>query len=62
MFLPQQRNPHKGEEGMKLREQTTIRLPAELKERVQQEAERLGISFNELVMLAINKFIQNYQI
>ena len=47
---------------MKPREQTTIRLPAELKERVQQEAERLGISFNELVMLAINKFIQNYQI
>lgn len=47
---------------MKNREQTTIRLPAELKESVQQEAERLGISFNELVMLAINKFIQNYQI
>lgn len=47
---------------MKQREQTTIRLPAELKERVQQEADCRGISFNELVMLAIDKFIKNYQI
>lgn len=43
------------------REQTTIRLPAELKERLQQEAERIGISFNELVMLAINEYIVNLQ-
>lgn len=32
------------------REQTTIRLPAELKEKLQQEAERLGISFNGYVI------------
>lgn len=32
------------------REQTTIRLPAELKEKLQQEADRLGISFNGLVI------------
>ena len=33
-----------------MREQTTIRLPAELKEKLQQEADRLGISFNGLVI------------
>ena len=32
------------------REQTTIRLPAELKEKLQQEADRLVISFNGLVI------------
>ena len=32
------------------REQTTIRLPAELKERLQQEADKLGVSFNGLVI------------
>ena len=32
------------------REQTTIRLPAGLKEKLQQEADRLGISFNGLVI------------
>ena len=32
------------------RDQTTIRLPAELKEKLQQEADRLGISFNGLVI------------
>ena len=47
---------------MENREQTTIRLPVELKKRVQLEADRRGISFNELVMLAIDKFIKNYQI
>lgn len=30
--------------------QTTIRLPAELKDKLQQEADRLGISFNGLVI------------
>ena len=32
------------------KEQTTIRLPAELKERLQQEADKLSISFNGLVI------------
>ena len=32
------------------REQTTIRLPAELKEKLQQEADRIGISFNACVI------------
>lgn len=39
------------------REQTTIRLPAELKEQIQRKADEMGISFNEAVMIAIQKFI-----
>lgn len=37
------------------REQTTIRLPVELKELLQQEAERLGISFNAYILILIEK-------
>lgn len=37
------------------REQTTIRLPAELKEKLQQEADRLGVSFNGYVLILIDK-------
>lgn len=37
------------------REQTTIRLPVELKELLQQEAERLGISFNAYMLILIEK-------
>lgn len=36
------------------REQTTIRLPAELKEKLQQEAQERGISFNEYIMWLID--------
>lgn len=32
------------------REQTTIRLPVELKEQLQQEAERRGDSFNSTII------------
>ena len=39
------------------REQTTIRLPAVLKERLQREADKLCVSFNEIVMIAINRFL-----
>lgn len=35
---------------MKEREQTTIRLPAELKELLQKQADDIGISFNGLVI------------
>lgn len=35
------------------REQTTIRLPVELKERLQQEADRLGISLNAYLLTLI---------
>lgn len=33
------------------REQITIRLSAELKEKIQQEADRKGISFNSMVII-----------
>lgn len=39
------------------REQTTIRLPADLKRQIQQKADEMGMSFNEIVMIAINWFI-----
>ena len=38
-------------------EQTTIRLPAELKKQLQQEADRQEISFNKLVMTAVKDFL-----
>lgn len=37
------------------REQTTIRLPAELKEQLQREADMRGISFNAYLLLLIDK-------
>lgn len=36
------------------REQTTIRLPSELKEQLQQEADRRGDSLNGLIMILLN--------
>lgn len=35
------------------REQTTIRLPAELKEQLQREADRMGISLNDYLLRLI---------
>lgn len=46
-----------GKEMKNPREQTTIRIPAELKEMMQQEADRKGISFNQLVLLVLKKWI-----
>ena len=40
------------------REQTTIRLPVELKEMSQQEADKRGISFNALVVWTIQKGLE----
>lgn len=40
------------------REQTTIRLPVDLKERVQQQAESMGHSFNSAVLYLIDKGLQ----
>ena len=39
------------------KEQTTVRLPLELKERIQKEADRKGMSFNELVLIILNDWI-----
>lgn len=43
------------------REQTTIRLPAELKEQLQREAQERGISFNEYMLWLIYKARQDLQ-
>ncbi len=37
------------------REQITIRLPAELKEKLQQEADRRGDSLNGLIVMMLDK-------
>ena len=38
------------------REQTTIRLPEKLKEELRQEAQRRGVSFNEFLMILLNRY------
>lgn len=43
---------------MKEREQTTIRLPVELKEQLQQEADKRGFSFNTLVIILLRKALE----
>ena len=37
-----------------MREQTTIRLPAELLEQLKREADKRGDSFNGLLMILLN--------
>lgn len=37
------------------REQTTIRLPAELKEQIQKEADEMGQSFNAALIILLRK-------
>lgn len=37
------------------REQTTLRLPPELKEKLQTEAERMGISLNSYILMLIDR-------
>lgn len=41
-----------------LREQTTIRLPSELKNQLQREADRLGISFNGIIIAYLWKGLE----
>ncbi len=41
------------------REQTTIRLPAELKRQLQQEADRRGISLKDLVVSIFYRYLEN---
>lgn len=40
--------------------QTTIRLPADLKERLQREADRLGVSFNEMTIKLIQEGLKSF--
>lgn len=44
----------RGDERME-RTQTTIRLPAELKEQIQRKADREGQSFNMEIMILLRK-------
>ena len=37
------------------REQTTIRLPSDLKEQIQKQADEMGISFNGMVLELIRQ-------
>mgnify|MGYP000094944693 FL=1 len=39
---------------MTAREQTTLRLPAELMERLRQQAQEMGISVNTLILTILN--------
>lgn len=41
------------------REQTTLRLPAELKERLLEEAKKAGMGFNAYVILIIRDYLKN---
>ena len=40
------------------REQTTIRLPVGLKEQVQREADKIGISFNAMAVILLRKGLE----
>lgn len=42
-----------------MKEQTTIRLPAELKEMLQQEADRLGYTTKDLIIIILNGYFRN---
>lgn len=42
------------------REQITLRVPPELKEALQEEAQRKGISFNSLVCLILRERIEEF--
>ena len=44
---------------MKKREQTTIRLPAELKERIQQEADCRGYPTKDLIMFILWDYVRS---
>ncbi|HBF2809086.1 TPA: Arc family DNA-binding protein [Clostridioides difficile] len=41
------------------REQTTIRLPKELKEKLEKQASKKGRSFNSILLSILQEFIQN---
>lgn len=51
----------KGERMKTIKEQTTIRLPVELKETLMTEAYNYGVSFNEYLLILIYKARQCQQ-
>lgn len=42
------------------REQITIRLPSELKEQLQKEADEIGVSLNELIIKLIRIGLEHF--
>ena len=42
-------------------EQTTLRLPPELLERLRKQAQKMGISLNQLILVLIDKGFQCLQ-
>lgn len=43
------------------REQITIRLPIELRQKVQQEAERKGYTVKDLIIFIVHQYFQNIE-
>ena len=41
------------------KEQTTIRLPSELLQQFRKQADEIGVSFNEVVLIVINDFLNS---
>lgn len=41
------------------REQTTIRLPAELKDKLQQEADKMGYTITDLVLFILLDYVRS---
>ncbi len=42
-----------------MKEQTTIRLPVDLKERLQQEADKRSLSLNTMVIVVLRKGLES---
>lgn len=42
-----------------IREQTTIRLPKILKEEICKEADQAGLTFNQLVLMILRKWLKD---
>ena len=51
--------PKTGKETEVEKEQTTLRLPADLKEQLAREAKERGMGFNALVLLIIREYLRN---
>ncbi len=41
------------------REQTTIRLPAEVKEELQREADKEGLAYNQLILIILKEWLSH---
>lgn len=60
--MSKNRHRKKGDKKMNQeKEQITIRLPITLKEKVHKEASTKGISFNELVVIALWKYLDEWK-